>query len=175
MKKKPKVFILDVDGVLTDGKFYYSDKGKIMKSFGADDNDALKILSKYIKIEFVTGDKRGFKITKKRILDMGFKVNLVSTIKRVEWIKSKFNLREVIYMGDGIFDGLVMSQVMYAIAPANSNEVCKKYANFITKRSGGDRAVSEACLHILSFFFKSLDLKKLLSAKQIKFSGGWKS
>ena len=49
-----KVLILDVDGVMTDGKFYYSDKGKVMKVFGADDNDALSLLKEYIKIIFVS-------------------------------------------------------------------------------------------------------------------------
>ena len=48
--KKPKIFIIDVDGVMTDGKFYYTKQGKVMKCFGADDNDALKLLSNYIKI-----------------------------------------------------------------------------------------------------------------------------
>ena len=62
--KKPKIFIIDVDGVMTDGKFYYTKQGKVMKCFGADDNDALKLLSNYIKIRFVTGDKRGYLITK---------------------------------------------------------------------------------------------------------------
>ena len=33
----PKVFILDVDGVLTDGCFYYSIDGKVLKKFGPDD------------------------------------------------------------------------------------------------------------------------------------------
>ena len=45
---KPKVFILDVDGVLTDGGFYYSSEGKVLKKFGPDDNDALKLLEPYI-------------------------------------------------------------------------------------------------------------------------------
>ena len=54
----PKIFILDVDGVMTDGKFYYSQEGKILKAFGADDSDALALLSKYIKINFITGDKK---------------------------------------------------------------------------------------------------------------------
>ena len=65
--KKFKVFILDVDGVMTDGKFYYSNKGKIMKVFGPDDNDALSLLSNYINIQFVTGDKKGYSISRKRI------------------------------------------------------------------------------------------------------------
>jgi len=42
-----KAFIFDVDGVLTDGKFYYSENGKIMKIFGDADNDALSILKNY--------------------------------------------------------------------------------------------------------------------------------
>ncbi|MBR3723278.1 MAG: hypothetical protein IKN12_11050 [Selenomonadaceae bacterium] len=63
----PKVMILDVDGVLTDGGFYYTTEGKAMKKFGADDNDALSLLRPYIDIVFVTGDKKGFEITRKRI------------------------------------------------------------------------------------------------------------
>ena len=80
---------------------------------------------------------------------MKFKVKLVSTIKRLEWIKKNFNLSEVIYMGDGIFDHYTMKKVRYSISPANADDNCKKCANFITKRNGGERAVSEACLHIL--------------------------
>ena len=37
----PKYFILDVDGVFTDGKFLYTKDGKVMKIFGPEDNDAL--------------------------------------------------------------------------------------------------------------------------------------
>ena len=49
-KTIPKVFILDVDGVMTTGSFLYSSEGKIIKSFGPDDNDALSLLSKFIEI-----------------------------------------------------------------------------------------------------------------------------
>jgi 3-deoxy-D-manno-octulosonate 8-phosphate phosphatase (KDO 8-P phosphatase) len=173
-KNNPKIFIIDVDGVMTDGKFYYSEKGKVLKCFGPDDNDALKLLNSRIAIQFVTGDKKGFKITKKRITDMRFKVKLVSTIKRLEWVKENFNLSEVIYMGDGIFDHYTMKEVGYSISPANADDNCKKYANFITKRNGGDRAVSEACLHILKKFFKTYSHKENIPSN-IKFSGGWNS
>ena len=130
---KPKVFILDVDGVLTDGGFYYSETGKVLKKFGPDDNDALNLLSPYIEIRFVSGDKRGFKITQKRINDMKFPVDFVSTNKRIEWIKERYNPEEVIYMGDGIFD-------------------------YVTKRVGGKRAVAEACFHIMEKFFEPYNL-----------------
>ena len=38
------VFVLDVDGVMTNGQFLYSDAGKAYKTFGAHDNDGLKML-----------------------------------------------------------------------------------------------------------------------------------
>ena len=99
-----KNFIFDVDGVFTDGCFYYSENGKILKMFGDADNDALSIISDKFHIEMVTGDKRGFSISKKRIeTDMGYPLSLVSTYERLDWIKDKFNPLETIYMGDGIY------------------------------------------------------------------------
>lgn len=154
MQTKPTVFILDVDGVLTDGGFYYSADGKIMKKFGADDNDALKLLEPFVEIRFISGDKRGFTISKKRVEDMGFPIELVSTQKRIDWIKEHYNPKDVIYMGDGIFDNVVMKEVGYAIATSDSDNSAKESANYITQRIGGHRAVAEACLHILDKFFK---------------------
>ena len=153
-----KVFILDTDGVITTGQFFYTAEGKAMKVFGPDDNDALSLLKPYLETRFVTGDKKGYPISKKRISDdMKFKLDLVSTIHRVEWIKERYNLAEVIYMGDGIFDHYVMQRVGYSIAPANADKLTASQANYVTKRSGGDRAVAEACLHILEKFFEPYD------------------
>ena len=150
-----KVFILDVDGVMTTGQILYSKAGKQMKVFGPDDNDGLRLLNPYLKIRFLTGDRKGLPITTKRIKeDMKFDLDLVSTIKRIEWIKEHYNPKEVIYMGDGIFDHYVMKEVGYSIAPANSDRMAKEHANYVTERSGGDRAVAEACLHIMK---KSLE------------------
>ena len=164
----PKIFILDVDGVMTDGKFYYSADGKIFKSFGADDSDALGLLNKYIKINFITGDKKGFPISKKRIVDdMNFDLDLVSTINRTKWIKEKYNPKDVIFIGDGIFDHYVMKEVYYSIAPKNADENAKLAANYVTKNDGGNRAVAEACLHILEMFFKPYDPKKSIYIKDV--------
>jgi len=161
---KPKVFIMDVDGVLTDGTFYYSTEGKVMKKFGADDNDAISLLKPYIEIIFVTGDKRGFPISATRIIDdMKMPLELVSTIKRIDWIKERFNPSEVIYMGDGIFDHYVMKEVGYSISVKNGDENAKKHADYVTDRAGGDRAVAEACLHILEMFFEAYNPEKLPS------------
>lgn len=159
---KPKVFIMDVDGVLTDGSFYYTSEGKVMKKFGADDNDALSLLKPYLDIIFVTGDKKGFPISHRRIVeDMHMELYLVSTIRRIEWIKERYVLEEVIYMGDGIFDHYVMRETGYSISTNNADSNAKKYASYITERNGGERAVAEACLHILDKFFVKYDPMKL--------------
>lgn len=170
---KPRVFILDVDGVMTTGHFFYTADGKVMKAFGPDDNDGLSLLRNLLDIRFVTGDKKGFAISKKRIFDdMGFDLDVVSTIRRVEWISSRYPLNSVIYMGDGIFDHYVMREVGYSIAPSNADRLAKLHASFVTERSGGDRAVAEACLHVLERFFEPFDPSKLPNT-QTKLSGEW--
>lgn len=170
---KPKYFILDVDGVMTTGHFFYTAEGKTMKIFGPDDSDALSILKNNLHILFVTGDKKGFQISRKRIVDdMNYPLELVSTIRRVEWIKKRYPIQDVIYMGDGIFDHYVMREVGYAIAPANADKCAKEHAHFITERSGGDRAVAEACLHILKTFFTPFDVTTFPKSK-VKLSGEW--
>lgn len=171
--KKIKNFIIDVDGVFTDGSYYYSAEGKVMKKFGPDDNDALAFLKDKLNIHTISGDKRGFAITKKRIKDdMGLKLDLVSTYERLDWISKQYNLKETIYMADGIFDTIVFKKVRYSIAPANAFFKTKEQANFVTKSKGGEGAVAEACIHILKKFFnvnfdaENLDFKKG--------SGAWK-
>ena len=170
---EPEVFILDVDGVMTTGHFLYSSQGKMMKAFGPDDNDALSILSGFLEIRFVTGDRKGFEISQARIeRDMGFKLDLVSTINRTEWINDRYNLERVIYMGDGIFDHFVMKKVAYSIAPANADRIAKEHANFVTERGGGDRAVAEAALHVMDKFFEPYKPEVLPSSKT-RLSGEW--
>ena len=167
------MFILDVDGVMTTGQFLYSSQGKVMKVFGPDDNDALSMLSDFLEVRFVTGDRKGFEISQARIeRDMGFKLDLVSTVKRLEWIKERYELCHVIYMGDGIFDHYVMNHVLHAIAPANADLSARNNSHFITKRNGGDRAAAEAALHIMDKFFEPYDPEKPPNSNG-KLSGEW--
>ena len=168
-----KNLIFDVDGVFTDGCFYYSENGKILKMFGDADNDALSIIRDKIHVEMVTGDKRGFSISKKRIeTDMGYPLSLVSTYERLDWIKQRFNPMETIYMGDGIYDPLVFRGVGYSIAPSNAFYNTKKYADYITKSSGGNGAVAEAIIHIIEKISgQDFDI---LNTDLSKGSGNWK-
>ena len=158
---------------MTSGTFLYSAEGKVLKVFGAGDHDGLSLLKPHMTIRFVTGDKKGFAISKRRIVDdMGFELDLVSTIRRVDWIAERYPLESVVYMGDGIFDHYVMRAVRYAIAPANADVLAKQYASFVTQRNGGDRAVAEASLHLLEHFFEPYNPLHL-PGSQHKMSGEW--
>jgi 3-deoxy-D-manno-octulosonate 8-phosphate phosphatase (KDO 8-P phosphatase) len=148
MKNKIKYFIIDVDGVMTTGKFFYSSKGKELKEFGPHDSDGLKLIDKFIKILFVTADKRGFLISKKRIVDdLGYSLKLLTENNRYEFIK-KIGFKNVIYMGDGYYDSKILGKVYFGIAPKNARIEAKKKANYITPNNAGNGAVMDACLKI---------------------------
>lgn len=150
----PALFVIDVDGVFTDGKFYYDSFGKVFKVFGPNDNDALLLIRDLISIEVVTADSKGFDISYCRIVrDMNLPLSLVASEDRVSWIRQKSALESTIYMGDGIFDYQVFSRVFYSIAPANAFHFTRQKASFVTKSKGSEGAVAEACVHIADRFF----------------------
>ena len=149
-----KHFVLDVDGVLARSEVYYNSDGKAMKVFGPDDHDALNMLRDKMKVEFMTSDKRGFSISRKRVVDdMGYDLHLVSNYTRLKWMSEKYKLEETIYMGDGILDAEIFRQVGYSICPSDGFYLTCQQADFVTNAKGGNRAVAEACVHILNKFY----------------------
>jgi len=144
-----KFFYLDVDGVLTDGTFMYDSTGKSHKIFGADDSDALRILGKFIPIEFVSADHRGLEISRARVeRDMGFTLNLVSSDSRLGWLAARHNLSDVIYMGDGFVDAPILKRVSIGICPRNASPLARSAADHVTEASGGHGAVRDACFFV---------------------------
>ena len=165
-----KNFIIDCDGCLTDGKFVYTAEGKVAKVYGPDDADALSVLKQYLNIHFISADKRGFPITKKRVEDMKYPIDLVSSFERLEWMQKKFDLLETVFMADGIYDSLVFPHTAYNIAPQNAFSLTKEKADFVTQSKGGEGAVAEACIHLIDKFFGGFDLSKI---DFFRGSGAW--
>lgn len=145
--------VFDVDGVMTTGQFIYSISGKQFKIFGAHDHDGIKLISKYFNVEFVTADKNGLDISKKRIEnDMGFPLHLVGEIERYDFISRRFGLKNTIYMADGIFDVPILRDAKFSIAPKNARIEARRIADYITPSVSGEGAVLDACLKILKLF-----------------------
>ena len=146
---KYKNFILDVDGCLNNGVIYWGVDGKPFKAFGNYDHDGLKILRKYLNIEFITADKAGWDITYSRIVDhMKFNLTLVPEPVRYQFVEN-FNFAETIYMGDGFYDAPIIKSASIGIAPNQGRKEAKAAADFVTPSNGGEGAVMDACLYIL--------------------------
>ncbi len=154
ISNKSVVLVLDLDGVLTDGKIYQSSTAKLFKVFGPDDHDALILAKNYMEVVVVSADKDGELLVKSRVTDkMGLEFFIVSAFDRAEWISRRYLDSFVIYMGDGFYDHVVFKSVDYGIAPSNGAKRTKSTADFVTKSRGSERAVAEAVLHILHRFF----------------------
>jgi 3-deoxy-D-manno-octulosonate 8-phosphate phosphatase (KDO 8-P phosphatase) len=148
-----KHLVLDIDGVLTDGKFYYSAEGKVLKAFGVHDKDGIKIaLALGLTVDFITADSSGFDIVRARLVrDWDIpdeNVILVGDVNRLDWIASKYPIDQVAYMGDGIYDAAALCKVKLGIAPKNARIEARRAANYITPSDAGNGAVLDACLHI---------------------------
>jgi 3-deoxy-D-manno-octulosonate 8-phosphate phosphatase KdsC-like HAD superfamily phosphatase len=70
----------------------------------------------------------------------------------------KYELEETIYMGDGIFDAEVFQRVGYSICPSDGFYLTRQMADFVTVAPGGNRAVAEACVHILNKFYHEFEI-----------------
>ena len=147
-------FVMDVDGVLSTGQFLYSSDGKAYKIFGPHDADGLKLLKDKLKIFFISGDKRGFPISQRRIHDMGLEVVFLSEQDRYGYLKQNVGMENLIFMGDGIYDAPIIKDCRFGIAPNGARKEAKLAAHFITESKAGEGAVLDACLEILKKFFK---------------------
>ena len=143
-----KHFVLDVDGVMTTGQFFYDENGKRFKVFGAHDSDGLKLIKDKIQIQFITADTRGLAITKARIVDdMGYKLTVVSERDRFRYIEG-LGFENVAYMGDGYYDAPIIKTVALGITPANARRECINVAKYVTPSKSAEGAVMDACLYI---------------------------
>jgi len=148
-------FVLDVDGVMTTGQFLYSKEGKTHKVFGPHDADGLKLIRDKVNICFITADKRGLPITKKRISeDMGYRLEVVTEEERYNFIRENFGFENTIFMGDGIFDAPILRKCMFGIAPKNARIEAKNSADFITPSNSAEGSVCDACIVINKRFLK---------------------
>lgn len=152
-----KHLVMDVDGVLNTGHFFYSAEGKIMKAFGPHDKDGIKIAQAAgLTIDFITADKTGWEITCARLIhDWGFtliNVHLVTEQDRLQWIQDRFDITEVAYIGDGIHDAPVLAQVALGIAPRSARREARANADYITESDAGSGAVLDAVLYITTVY-----------------------
>ena len=152
--KKIKLVITDVDGVLTDGGMYYSEKGEILKKFNARDGKGVELLHKIlIKTVFLTSENS--KIAKARARKVKADYCYIN-IKRKETMLStickRFRVKpsNIAYIGDDVNDIKIMKLVGLSAVPSNGTKEVKSVSDFKCKTKGGDGAFREFSDLILS-------------------------
>ena len=153
MASRIKMLLLDVDGVLTDGRITVNHKGEETKSFNVKDGLGLKtLLSEDVDVILITA--RQSQVVEHRAKQLGIQaVYQGVTDKRAlcKRIKEEKGLKrgEICCMGDDLIDLGMFRESGMKIAVADAAKEVREEADFITERMGGLGAVREVCEIIL--------------------------
>ncbi len=167
--KNIKIFLTDVDGVLTDGRIILDNNGNEYKFFDVKDGHGIKMLQRYgITVGLVTGRKS--EVVEYRAKELGIDIVFQKSFNKLETVteilnENNFGFEELAYCGDDIVDIPVMKRAAVSFTVNNAVEECKAVADFITLKNGGKGAVRE----ITDLILKSRgDWKKVKDKYEIK-------
>ena len=147
--EKIKLLLLDVDGVMTDGRIIYSNDGQETKAFDVKDGHGLKLIQRAgIQVGIITG--RESQVVIKRAEELGIEfLYQLSRNKMEPYLeildKTGLSDEEVAYVGDDVVDLPVLSRVGFSATVCDAVEDIKPYVDYITERPGGRGAVREIC------------------------------
>jgi len=144
-----KLLILDVDGVLTDGKLFFDHEGNEYKSFHAQDGHGIKLLRQTgVDVAVISG---------RRSNAVGLRMNSLGIAhvyqgyedKRAAFqellLTLKITPEQTAYVGDDLLDLPIMMRAGLAIAVNDAVDTVKQHAHWHTQRNGGQGAVREVC------------------------------
>ncbi|HEY4800533.1 MAG TPA: HAD hydrolase family protein [Bacteroidia bacterium] len=148
MKKKIKFLALDIDGVMTDGGVYITEKGDLFKKFNVKDGVGIRATVRSgIEVGFISAGKS------KKILNVRAKMLYVKYVYcgddeklsiLEKWCrKLKISPNEVAYIGDDINDLKIISAVGLSACPADASGKIKSLAKIVLKKKGGEGCVRE--------------------------------
>ena len=146
--------LLDVDGVLTDGRITYTDDGRESKSFHVRDGVGIVALRKQgYRVGIITG--RASRIVSRRAQELGIdevhqavddKLHVYAALKQQYGLAD----REVAYIGDDEPDLGLLRCVGFSAAPADAHDRVKRTVMYVCRHKGGRGAVREVIDLILA-------------------------
>lgn len=144
-----RMLVLDVDGVLTDGKLYFDHSGNEMKAFNTRDGMGMKALQECgIEVAVITGRKS--EAVTHRMSQLGIqhvyqgredKLSAFLHLLKVTGLEAQ----QICFAGDDWIDLPVLSRAGLAVCVADAEDRVKEQAHWITSRNGGDGAAREIC------------------------------
>ncbi|MDR1349565.1 MAG: phenylphosphate carboxylase subunit delta [Zoogloeaceae bacterium] len=149
-----KLMAFDIDGVMTDGRLYYTDAGQEIKAFNVQDGQGLRALQQAgIELAVITGRTSGAVAARARDLDIRHLFQGVAdkhACMGALLARLRFSWENMGYMGDDVIDLPVLRAAGFAAAPANAHSRALAEAGYIAATRGGEGAVREVCDFILA-------------------------
>ncbi|MFI3121282.1 MAG: 3-deoxy-manno-octulosonate-8-phosphatase KdsC [Methylococcaceae bacterium] len=151
--KKLKLLILDVDGVLTDGRLFFDNQGNEYKSFHARDGHGIKLLRQTgVEVAVISGRKSSSVALRMKNLGIehvyqGHENKIAAFNEVIE--KLGITPEQAAHVGDDLLDLPIMIRVGLAIAVNDANFAVKQRADWCTTLPGGLGAVREVCDFIM--------------------------
>lgn len=151
--KKIRLFVLDVDGVLTDGIIHYLNQDLIMRSFHVHDGLGIK-LCQFAGIPIAIISAKESPDVFQRLVDLNIQHIYLGCEKKTiayQDLKEKLQLtdNEIAYMGDDLLDLPVLEQVGFSCTVLQAPDFIREKVDYISKRPGGQGAVRDVCEFIL--------------------------
>jgi len=148
-----RLLLLDVDGVLTDGRLHYGPRGEDRKVFHVRDGLAL-VGAQRAGLRVVVLSGRASAAVSRRMADLGIREVHQDVVNKVEFFaellaRLGLTAAEVAYMGDDLPDLPLLAAAGLALAPADAATEVRGVAHWVARRAGGAGAVREAVEAIL--------------------------
>ncbi len=151
--KAIKLFVLDVDGVLTDGSLILLDNGEMARRMNIKDGYALQLaIKKGYEILIISGgtsEAVRVRLGKLGIKNIALAVNNKKSILLDFVIKNNYTWEQVLYMGDDVPDVQPMQMAGIACAPADAVQEIKSIAHYISPIAGGNGCVRDVIEKVL--------------------------
>lgn len=145
--KKIKLLLLDVDGVMTDGRIFWLEGHGWSRMFNIKDGYGLKILMKAgIQVGIISGgDSKDVRTRAEFLKVQHVFLGDEDKIKALDKIvaATKLSLEEIAFMGDDLFDIPVLEKVGFSATVPHAVDPVKKRVHYITEHEGGMGAVRE--------------------------------
>ena len=147
--KHIELLLLDVDGVMTDGRIIWDANGTEIKFFNVKDGHGIKLVQRAgIQVGIITG--RTSPVVDLRAKELGIEILYQGSLRKqesYEEIKQHTGLadHQIAYMGDDVIDVPVMRRVGFSAAPADALPEVLKVADYVACTRGGWGAVRELC------------------------------
>jgi 3-deoxy-D-manno-octulosonate 8-phosphate phosphatase (KDO 8-P phosphatase) len=148
------LLVLDVDGVLTDGRLYYADDGVELKAFNIQDGLGLRMLSASgVTIAIISG--RRSTALERRAQNLGVvhvfqDVNDKLSVFQALLTRLSLDARAAAAIGDDLPDLPVLRRCELAVSVPDAPAVVRDHVHYVTQRRGGHGAVRELCELIMT-------------------------